>query len=681
MPKTIPQLTDATTVNAADELIIHQDGITKRATAAELVSSIRPLINSANAQFSVLDFGAVGDGIADDTAALSAALNSGSHRIIDGANKTYLVTYPITVTSEHIVVQNMTINIASVPDQNNLSANADAIIRFEGVQSAFSNLTTNTVAGSNIVTTSNTSALVSDQYIWLQSDTLFSGSLPLGQYAKIKAIDSGTQFRLHDTVLYDFNTANTARFAVVTPKHNIAIRNVNIVGAQDHQQAALYFRLCADVVIDSCSFLDVDYSCIFFDRCINTVVSSTQCRRSKWLSDAGADGFSYGITFNNGCYNGVVVNGYSEDQRHYVATGTASTAGGVNLFITVANNKIMASRDAGIDAHPTTDYYTVKGNIIEQMSATSGTLDGIIFQGLNCVITDNVVVNAKRHGIFHQVVPLIGSASSVIANNLVRCADVGLATSTSGINISNETAGNATLCGATISGNVVTGSPDQHFIVTSVSGSISSVSITGNVACSNSATTSCRVRAQGAGTSVSDVVVANNVLKTAGTQNLYFLGASSAPVNRISVTGNGINGGTFGIRASFVTTGSFANNEIAGAGTRWNIADCTGIVLDGQREGIRTVSGSNSFTVNATDTDIICNRSGTVTVTLPDAASSQGRVLNIKTIQASAVVSATPSSVVPVDDTTAGTAILPATDGAWAQLKCDGTNWVIMQRG
>ena len=40
MAKTIPQLTDATTVNAADELIIQQGGITKRATAEELAKGI-----------------------------------------------------------------------------------------------------------------------------------------------------------------------------------------------------------------------------------------------------------------------------------------------------------------------------------------------------------------------------------------------------------------------------------------------------------------------------------------------------------------------------------------------------------------------------------------------------------------------------------------------------------------
>jgi hypothetical protein len=48
MAKTIPQLTDATTVNAADELIIQQGGITKRATGAELATGINTINNLTN---------------------------------------------------------------------------------------------------------------------------------------------------------------------------------------------------------------------------------------------------------------------------------------------------------------------------------------------------------------------------------------------------------------------------------------------------------------------------------------------------------------------------------------------------------------------------------------------------------------------------------------------------------
>ncbi len=89
-----------------------------------------------------------------------------------------------------------------------------------------------------------------------------------------------------------------------------------------------------------------------------------------------------------------------------------------------------------------------------------------------------------------------------------------------------------------------------------------------------------------------------------------------------------------------------------------------------------TESGSNTHTVAATTTSLICDRGATVTVTLP-TSSFTGRELYIKTIQAFTVVS-NASNVAPSTSATAGTAILPATDGAWAILQSDGTNWVIM---
>ena len=74
---------------------------------------------------------------------------------------------------------------------------------------------------------------------------------------------------------------------------------------------------------------------------------------------------------------------------------------------------------------------------------------------------------------------------------------------------------------------------------------------------------------------------------------------------------------------------------------------------------------------------VICNRAGTTTLSLPSAALFPAREIYVKTLQAQTVVSVT-ANVVPLAGGAAGTAILPATVGAWALLVSDGTNWVTM---
>ena len=85
------------------------------------------------------------------------------------------------------------------------------------------------------------------------------------------------------------------------------------------------------------------------------------------------------------------------------------------------------------------------------------------------------------------------------------------------------------------------------------------------------------------------------------------------------------------------------------------------------------------FTLADTEGWIINNKSGsTCTVTLPAASSWTGRQVVFKNLQAQALVSAS-SNVAPIGSATPGTAILPATVGAWATIVSDGTNWVVMQ--
>ena len=91
------------------------------------------------------------------------------------------------------------------------------------------------------------------------------------------------------------------------------------------------------------------------------------------------------------------------------------------------------------------------------------------------------------------------------------------------------------------------------------------------------------------------------------------------------------------------------------------------------------VTKTADFSLAATENWVINNKSGsTCTVTLPAASSWSGRSVVFKNMQAQTLVSAS-SNVVPLDSTTAGTAILLGVIGNWATLVSDGTNWVIMQ--
>jgi prepilin-type N-terminal cleavage/methylation domain-containing protein len=89
-----------------------------------------------------------------------------------------------------------------------------------------------------------------------------------------------------------------------------------------------------------------------------------------------------------------------------------------------------------------------------------------------------------------------------------------------------------------------------------------------------------------------------------------------------------------------------------------------------------TSIAATTYTVSATDNNIIINTSSATTLTLPAANTSAGRVLNIKNTTAFAVTSAS-SNIVAINGGAAGTAILPATAGSWVTLTSDGSSWII----
>jgi hypothetical protein len=133
--------------------------------------------------------------------------------------------------------------------------------------------------------------------------------------------------------------------------------------------------------------------------------------------------------------------------------------------------------------------------------------------------------------------------------------------------------------------------------------------------------------------------------------------------------------GTFTIAAG----AGFASFGFDGAGGLFfNSTGTNGIFSFNGNVGRGTpVTKTTDFTLGVAENWVISNRAATNTVTLPSAATYVGREVYFKTLQAQTLVSAS-SNVCPNTTNTPGTAILPATAGAWAILVSDGTNWIRM---
>lgn len=202
------------------------NGATAKA-GIEAVFNNRPYITPTDKEF-----GAAGDGVADDTSALQAAINSAisSKKVLDlgGSNYTYKITSALTGGSNlHIRANGATINMSAIA-----SGEKTAIICAGSAGSGVA-ITAGSTPNSYTINLANTSAFAVGDFVQIDSADVYpygggSYNVARGEIKRIRSIVANTSITFTTPIIDTYTTTPLVR--PITWIDNVQIEGVKFVG-------------------------------------------------------------------------------------------------------------------------------------------------------------------------------------------------------------------------------------------------------------------------------------------------------------------------------------------------------------------------------------------------------------------------------------------------------------------
>lgn len=494
----------------------------------------------------VKSFGAVGDGIADDTVAIQAALSNVFGRRLVVPPGTYRITASLVIPSN----THLDLAPGAVLDGTGLAADVP-IIKATGTVSNAAALTASAAAGAVAlsVAAGAQASFPAGSFVRVRSErNVDPGEGPKdGEVHAVRSTASGV-VNLIENLWESYATGDAATVELVNAVRNIKITGGTLRGSGLVGSTGVQFEHVRDAVLDGVVFEDFAKRATRFIATLNLTVTSCTFYRSN------QEGFGYGVGLSAGCQWVAVVGNHWIDCRHGIAAGGSTGDYGINRFVAVTGNSGYGGLDAAIDSHSSSQFWTITGNVVTFGANATGS--GIIYQGREVVITDNVVERSDGTGINYQPVPQTIIDGVVIANNVVRNAQ--------GVGIFCDIRTNVTLRGLTISGNSVVGALGAAGIycrVTFAGSSLTDYAITGNTV-RDAAGRGVWVRAQAG--PVAWGVIGSNRVGVRAAQNAVQLGADAGQtLDRTTITGNAVNGGSNGIINSGGATNAWVDGNTA----------------------------------------------------------------------------------------------------------------------
>lgn len=370
VPQKISQLPEATTLTQEAILPIVENGATYRIPRTWIAP-----------EFNALSFGAVGDGVTDDSSALQSAITAASavRGVVLLPQGTYRCLSAITVSGP-LTIRGT--GPSSVLDFSSATGTMVGVT-VQGSQASGVPLNANATEGSETLNVPSTGFATGDWVKVYSSAVTGSTSTPKGEISRIN--DAATM-ALYDPLCDTYNTADSASVAKLTLVENVTFADFKILGPVDN--SVTFSGILCDrtqgVRVESVNF---EY-CHFYGVAMQDSIQWSISNCSFTRSESGS--LAYGIAVYNASQDGTIVNCRGFRLRHLVTHGGFSTRNGVARRIVISNCVSSQSRNSGFDVHAGPEDITFTGCSVMGSESDGFTIECSSATVTGCTVRDSV---------------------------------------------------------------------------------------------------------------------------------------------------------------------------------------------------------------------------------------------------------------------------------------------------
>ncbi len=377
--------------------IVTRSGKGTTLTWAEMDANLNNINNKIIESISLKDYGAVGDGITDDSSAIQSAINGGAN-LITGSGYTYKCNAKLTLRSD-LILRDMTLDFSSLTA---LDGSYRICVKAEGSIVDSSALSANASEGaySVVVTAGQGSKFSAGDYVLLTSEDIYNypiASVKRGEIKQVQSVATDT-VTFRESLYESYTTANTATLRKLSLINNLVLDNVNIIGSniENHLNIGLSINYANNLQVINSSFTNNDlYNLALY----NTINFSIQNNNFDGVRYTGTGVSFYGVVLLNCTQWGQVSNNRGQELRHLVTTTSSASYYGQPYFITVDNN-IMRNAMAG-DAYASWAYenHGYGRWIVWSNNIADSCYSGINLEKGDQVVIGNIFKNVRSIGI------------------------------------------------------------------------------------------------------------------------------------------------------------------------------------------------------------------------------------------------------------------------------------------